>query len=75
MVGDSEKVGWPEGIQRLLGGAECVSSLLDILVWMSVPYLEVPGDNWKPKTSVSVSIWNLTYYIALKFGVKNISDS
>lgn len=52
-----------------------MSSLLDILLWMSVPYLEVPGDNWKPKTSVSVSIWNLTYYIALKFGVNNISDS
>lgn len=44
-------------------------------VWMSVPYLEVPGENWKPKTSVSVSIWNLIYYIVLKFGVRNISDS
>lgn len=38
-------------------------------MWMSVPFLEVPGDR-KPKTIVSVSAWNLIYYIMLRFSVK-----
>lgn len=73
----SENVVWPEGVPDCLEVQRaCAHSRgADILVWMSVPYLKVPGENWKPKTSVSVSIWNLIYYIALKFGVRNISDS
>lgn len=41
-------------------------------MWMSEPFQKVPGDDGKPKTSVSVSIWNLIYCRVLKFTVKNI---
>lgn len=73
----SENVMWPEGVPDCLEVQRaCLhSGGVDIMVWMSVPYLKVPGENWKLKTSVSVSIWNLIYYIALKFGVTDVSDS
>ena len=36
-------------------------------------FLEIPGDDRQPKTSVSVSIWNFIYYIVLASSGSKIS--
>lgn len=70
-----EKACGPRVFRGTLRSGECSAcskSLgVNILVWMSEPFLKVPGGDGKLKTNMSVSIWNLIYCWVLKFRVKN----